>query len=126
MIPTRSMLIVLDTNVFRRDLMLRSTKSEILLDYARKTGGKFLMPQIVEEELRALYGRELRKQWVAAQEAQRLVSQLLFKQHVQEKEPETSGATERYMEFIRTNLRLVKPMGMVPYKDSYLPDLVSR
>jgi hypothetical protein len=119
-------LIVLDTNVFRRDLMLRSTKSEILLDYARKTGARFLMPQIVEEELRALYGRELRKQWVATQEAQREISQLLFKEHVQEKEIETSGATERYMEFIRTNLRVIKPLGIVPYKDSYLPDLVSR
>lgn len=120
------MLIVLDTNIFRRDLLLRSTKTEILLDYARKTGAKFLVPQIVDQELRALYCRELHEQWLSAQEAQLQVSMLLLKEHIQAVEPEASVASERYMAFIRTKLRIIKQQDIIPHKDSYLSDLIER
>src|ERR1035438_3442238 len=51
--------IVLDSNIFRADILLRSKEFDILLDYLDKTGSLFVMPQIILDEIKGLYKRTL-------------------------------------------------------------------
>ena len=55
--------IVLDTNIIARHRLLRSRTFEMLLDFVAKTRSRVILPQIVYQELGAVYKREVGK-WV--------------------------------------------------------------
>ena len=49
--------VVLDSNRFRQDIGLRSSRISVLLEYLRRMESKLVVPQIVWEELAANYER---------------------------------------------------------------------
>ena len=51
--------VLLDTNILRADIGVRSGRFDILRDYIRRTQSRILLPQLVYDEIRAVYSREL-------------------------------------------------------------------
>lgn len=52
------MLIILDTNILQEDWRLSSGRFRVLLEYATKSGARFVLPKIVYEEVVANFRRE--------------------------------------------------------------------
>jgi len=48
-------IIVLDTNIFQRNFLMRSSGFVVLLDYLSKTESRVVIPKVVFEELKANY-----------------------------------------------------------------------
>lgn len=117
--------IILDTNVFREDFWLQSHKSALLLDYLRKTGGRIIMPQIVWEEVGALFKRELLENLHKFASARRDVEKVL-----NDSIPETininpDAEVKRYREFLMARLNFTEE-SVVPYLAEYLQAVVMR
>lgn len=52
--------IILDSNIFKRDLKLKDKNFEILNDYLAKTNSSLILPKIVFEEIKNLYKKTLK------------------------------------------------------------------
>jgi len=72
------MIIILDTNIYRQDLMMKSHKFDILFDYIKKTHSKIVMPEIVHRELIAIYEREISGRLNDYRKAKRNLSGILI------------------------------------------------
>src|SRR4051794_31011923 len=77
-IELKFMDVTLDTNILRQDLRLKSSATRALMDYLHRTNSKILLPQIVYEEIAAIYKRDLVNQiGTFAKAAKALKSHLL-------------------------------------------------
>ncbi len=119
--------IILDTNVIRNDLMLKSHRFKILLDFALKTGSSIVLPIIVLDELKSLFKRELifriRKFENAVNELAYLLpdSKIL----VSNFEVEIDKTVDNYEQFILNKLNIFH-VEKIEYKDSYLKEIIKR
>ncbi|MCA1001010.1 PIN domain-containing protein [Bacillus thuringiensis] len=119
------MFIVLDANVIRKDFMLKTDDFANLFDYLVKTQSKILMPQIVFEEIQNLYRNEL----IGRQESYikffKSLNLLLTESFEPQNELSVEEETRKYMDYLKVTLDL-NEKDIVPYKESYLKEVVKR
>lgn len=117
--------VILDTNIFREDFMMASSKFKILFDYLKKTNSKIILPKIVYEEIAAVYERELNNRLQALQKAQGLLQRALIVSDLQEPKISINEEVKYYLDFLKVKLELTDN-DMIPYKDNYLSEIVYR
>jgi predicted nucleic acid-binding protein len=91
------MKIVLDTNILRQDLLLRSRKSEMLLDFAAKTRSQIILPQIVYQELESVYEREIARRLNEFQKARDSLRRSLLNFDIPDIEIEIEVQVSQYL-----------------------------
>lgn len=119
--------IVLDSNIFRGDILLRSKDFEILNDYLDKTSSGLLIPQIVFDEISGLYSRVLKDRIADFSKAANNITLTLTEEDTSFKprEIDVEAETEKYKEFIKSKFK-IKDRHILPYKNDYLTEIASR
>jgi hypothetical protein len=119
------MLIVLDTNIFVDDYMMRSSRFSMLLDYARKTETKIVLSKIVVDELAANYERLIRKHLSSLQDAAKALETFTFDVAAPQIAVDINDQVGRYLRFVKTRLG-VQDRDVVGYKEGYLEEVLNR
>jgi len=117
--------VVLDTNIFREDFLMDSSRFRILFDYLRKTDSKVVMPQIVYEEIAAVYEREISDRLEIFKKAKRNLEGALIDGEVQDFDISIAPEVKKYLGFLRSKLK-ISSKDIVSYKNSYLEEVVRR
>lgn len=119
--------IVLDSNIFRGDILLRSKDFEILLDYLDKTSSSLLFPQIILDEIAGIYARVLKDRVADLNKAVNNINLTLTDEDpsCKLKEIDIPGEVNKYKAFIKTKLKF-NDRYFLPYNNDYLPEIVSR
>lgn len=119
--------VMLDTNVLREDFLMNSSNSKILFDYLKKTNSKNVLTEIVYREIKAVYERELRDRYKEYIKAMEYFSRALVDKEimVENKKFNIEKSVEEYITYLKKTLRVVDEQ-IIPIKDSYLTDIVSR
>jgi len=115
--------IVLDTNIFRQDLLMNSTHFNLLFDYSEKTKSPIVVPEVVLEEVIELYKRELQGKITRLKEIQKNMKNLLVNGSIEENKVVIEEEAKKYKEHFFKKLAIKET---VVYKDSYLKELVRR
>lgn len=117
---------IIDTNIIRRDLKLNDKGFEILIDYLAKTNSKLILPSIVVEEIKGLYKRVLQERFEEyTKSVDKLKSTLLFIDMPDAPILDIEGDSNRYIDFIHGKFG-TSSSNIIPYKNEYLPELVTR
>lgn len=119
------MIVILDTNIIRQDLLLRSPKIDLLLDFLSKTRGRLVLPDITYQEVRAVYVREIKRHHSRLEKARCTLQDLTFDHKIPPVKLDDNAHAERYVQHLRKRLNLTDT-DIVPYKNEYLPDVVRR
>jgi hypothetical protein len=119
------MLIVIDTNIFIDDYMMRSARFAILLDYARKTEAKIVFPKIVADELAANYERVVRKHLSSLQDSTRALEAFTFDVVSPKIDVDINDQVRRYLRFVKMRLG-VQDKDVVGYREGYLEEVLDR
>lgn len=116
--------IILDTNILRSDFLLKSKHFKSLIDYSRKTGSVIVLPQLVLEELSALYEKNIRDCHKNAHSAFENLNSLL-KEPIATLTHNLSYETlcKEYIWYVERKLS-VHWLSKPDYKDYYLKQLV--
>ena len=118
--------VVLDTNIYVADFLMRSSHFELLFDYLSKTNSRILMPRIVYEELREQYRSRIDKHLLANEGTRRCLERMLVNFQVPSPiDLDVEDATEEYLRFVEAKLGLRKD-EIMPLRDSHLSELVGR
>ncbi len=117
--------IILDTNTLWSDPLLSSAYFERLKTYVIKTKSAIILPQIVREELGAVYKRELTKKLEAADKAVQELNRLLFAPFLLPDQLLIEALAETYISYIRKRLDFFYLIEL-EYRGEYLPELVNR
>ncbi|MBN2412421.1 DUF4935 domain-containing protein [candidate division KSB1 bacterium] len=117
--------IILDTNIFVADYKMLSHRFKILFDYLYRTKSSIIIPQLVLDELEAVYERELKNKIntfsIAIGNLERLLLESPFK--LQDIQVESEVAS--YIKFFKSKLELTKE-HIIDYQDSYLHNVMTR
>jgi hypothetical protein len=121
------MIIVLDTNILRKDFLLKSSKIEILNDFVSKTWrAAIVLPQIVYDELTELYKNELINHWNQIHKEVVSLEGLLINS---KKENTFSFDIAKEIEKFQTNfvsrLKLTN-QKIIPHNEKHLSELAKR
>lgn len=120
------MQIIIDTNIFRQDLFLRSRKSEMLIDYLSKTEHQLVLPEIVFREILALYKRTLVEKFGNILKGYDDLARVLFNPvDYQKPSLEIGEQLEAFENNLRKKLHIIDK-NIITIKNSHLPDLVNR
>ncbi len=119
------MRVILDTNIIRQDMLLRSPRVDLLLDFLSKTRGRLKIPDIVYQEIRALYVREIKRHHSQLEKSRRKLQDLIIDHDISHVELDMDAQADRYVQHLRNRLNLCDS-DIVPYKNDYLPDVVRR
>jgi rRNA-processing protein FCF1 len=118
--------IIIDTNIFRRDLKIKDRNFDILLDYLAKTNSKIIIPQIVLEEIKGLYKRLLLERTQDFKKAyEKLKSSLVITELNEIKSIPIENEIESYLSFLKERIGFSDDK-VILYKNEYLPELVNR
>jgi rRNA-processing protein FCF1 len=117
--------IVLDTNVIRQDMMLRGTRTGVVLDYVKKTRSKVVMPKVVYEEIEAVYERELARRLHKLRQGVEDVSSILMDGPIVARDVNLSKQVNEYMLHLRRTLDF-EESDIVPYKGEYIQEVMRR
>lgn len=117
--------VILDTNIFVQDFLMNSASFSLLLDYLKKTGSRILMPLIVYQELGEVYGSKLSTRLEAYEGARKLLERSLTDVQIPSLEIDIPSEVEKYLEFVKKRLK-VRDKDIVPFREHYLDDLVTR
>lgn len=119
--------IILDSNIYRSDFLLRSSDFDILLDYLRRTDSSIYFPQIVLDEIKELHKRSLRERTINARKAYNNLKLILTDESKIISPPllDENTESELYIEFLKTKLK-VSDKQILPPKDSYFAEVTNR
>jgi hypothetical protein len=119
--------IVLDSNIFRGDITLRSKEFDILLDYLSKTSSSVIVPQIIFDEIKGLYARTLGERTTELQKVSNNINLLMIdkSKYVPQYDFDCEKETLDYEKFVKNRL-LIKDRNIIPYNNDYLPIISSR
>ena len=119
------MIVILDTNILRQDFLLRSPKIDILLAFLLKVQGRLIIPDIVYQEIRGLYVREIQRHLKHIDDARCTLHDLLINKDIPPLQLDINAQTKLYLDHLRKRLRL-RDSDIVQYKKEYLDDVVHR
>ena len=119
--------IILDSNIFRSDITLRSKEFDVILDYLNKTHSSIIIPQIILDEIKGLYKRTLNER---KNEVLKNINNLNLlitddKKHLKINDVDTEIEIKKYEEHIINKLRVRKP-NIIPYNNDFLPIISER
>lgn len=118
--------IILDANIIRRDLKLKDSNLEILLDYLHRTNSRLVFPSIVIDEVKALYKRALIERYDEFKKSkEKLESTFLFAKLPDIPEIDIETDSEKYIEYLHSKLGTTEK-NIIHYKNEFLPELVNR
>jgi hypothetical protein len=119
--------VIFDTNIFRSDYLLRSKDFDILIDYLLKTESDLIVPQIVLDEIKGLYIRDMTERIEVLKKATNNFNLMLpaLESRIVTVEPDTIPAAEDYIKFIRKKFRILDRQ-IIPYNNDYLPEISTR
>lgn len=119
--------IVLDSNIYRSDLMLKSKDFDIMLDYIYKTNSSIILPQIILDEVTSLYKRTLTDKLNTFKSS--LVN---LKNIINDKDSlkdeiiiDPEKETEDYIKFLKKRLN-ISDKNILPYNNDFLPTIATR
>ncbi|WKZ65081.1 MAG: PIN domain-containing protein [Flavobacteriales bacterium] len=118
--------VVLDSNILRHHFSLNGSPIDLLVDYVTKTRSRVVLCSIVLEEARHNYRVELLARidkLKAAEKSLRGIPTTIAPIAVPS--PDIEGEVNHYVNCLHARL-CTKPNEVVPYKNEYLPDIVSR
>jgi hypothetical protein len=119
--------IVLDSNIFRGDFLLRSKDFEVLIDYLRKTNSSIILPQVILDEVKELYSRALKERLVTHNKAITNINIALADEskHLKAAEIDIDVEVKAYEAFIKSKLSIYD-RRILPYTDSFLKEISIR
>ncbi len=117
--------IVLDSNIFCSDFLMNSKKFQLVYDYLKKTNSKIIIPQLVFQEVAALYERELASRLGKYRTSKESLQIILIEKTMQEMQINYKEETERYLKFFKDKLK-ISDKDIFCYKDEYLKEIVKR
>jgi len=120
------MQIIIDTNILRQDLFLRSRKSEMLIDYLSKTEHQIILPEVVFREILALYKRTVVEKLGNVVKGHDDLARILSKP-VDYQKP--TFEIDDQLEIFEKNLRQkfhITDKEVIAINNAHLPDLVNR
>lgn len=119
--------IVLDSNIFRGDFLLRSKDFEVLIDYLKKTNSSIILPQIIIDEVKELYLRALKERLASYNKAATNINIALTDEskHLKLAEFDIESEVQGYEAFIRKKLSIYDRQ-ILPYTDSFLKEIANR
>ncbi len=116
--------IIFDTNIFYKDLLLKSGRFDILLDYAKKTNSIVVLSKIVFEEALAAYEQEVLGK-LSAFSALRNELSALTQIEIPELQVDISSKVQQYATRFQDRLG-INGERLVDYKSEYLQEVVRR
>jgi|GEM_PF-1662368 len=119
--------IILDSNIFRGDFLLRSKDFEVLIDYLKKTNSSIILPQIILDEVKELYSRALKERLANHSKAVTNINIALTDEskHLKAAEFDIESEVQAYEAFIKTKLSIYD-RRILPYTDSFLKEISNR
>ena len=119
--------IILDSNIYRNDFLLRSNDFEILLDYLGRTDSSIYFPQIVFDEIKELHKRALRERVLNASKANNNLKLVLTDVSKIVAQPilDENAESDLYIEFIKKRLK-ISDRHILPPKDNYFAEVTNR
>ncbi len=122
----KNMNIVIDTNIFRRDLKLKDKNFDILFDYLEKTNSKVILPKIVYEETIGLYERLIKERIDDYNKSLTKLNGTFINSKIEsDSKINIEFEKSEYENFLKDKLKL-SDNSIVPYKNEYLQELVNR
>jgi hypothetical protein len=119
--------IVLDSNIFRSDFLLRSKDFEVLMDYLTKTNSSIIMPQVILDEIKELYSRSLKDRLTLHNKSISNINLMLTSESnfLNAKELNVEFEATAYVAFLRKRLA-IRDAQILPYNDSFLKEVAHR
>jgi hypothetical protein len=118
--------ISIDSNIIRNDFFFKSKDFQILDDYLFRTGSQYVISEVVLQEVKQLYKKELIERIEGWKKSQSSVNNLLpYEVSSNIDKVDIDAESEKYMEFLRKTLRL-KDSNIIKFKNDYLRELVGR
>lgn len=121
------MRIILDTNILRNDYFFNSYQFRILQDFVRKTFSTIVIPEIVFDELVALYKRDLLFHERNIRKSQNNLESLLegTNIHFEKLKLDIDEVVKEYTEYIKNRLGKIN-VEFPEYQDLFLREVVRR
>src|SRR5438128_1785891 len=119
--------VILDSNIYRSDILLRSKEFDILLDYLDKTNSWLFIPQIILDEIKSLYERALSERYKELQKAINNINLVLTDsaQHLEIPVINILPESKKYLKFLEDKLN-IHPQSILPTKNEFLPEIIQR
>jgi hypothetical protein len=117
--------IILDTNIIQTDFLMKSVRFDILIDYSKKTRNKIVIPEIVLDELRENYKRELLSKIHQYSRAKGSLEKILTNISVPNISIDIDKEVKAYIEHVLSRLYVQKE-DIFRYKDEYLRGVIKR
>lgn len=118
--------IILDTNILRKDIKLKSKDFEVLIDYIKRTDSKIILSELVIKEISNLYRKMMSEKVEESRiRISKLNSLLINSQIPLLPEINLDKEVEEYINFLKEKLN-IKQANILPIENDFLPDLVER
>ncbi len=117
--------IVLDTNIFASDFLMKSHKFQILKSYLSKTGNNLLVPQIVREELISVYSRSVQDKALSLSKSLNNLNRILVKEQDKEQIFDIKKAIQEYKKYVEVKFKEFNAVE-IPYNNTNLEEIVRR
>lgn len=119
--------IILDSNIFRADILLRSKDFDVLNDFLRKTSSKLLIPQIILDEILGLYKRTLNERSQEAFKFNNNLNLMLIdsKMHIEFQNIDFEKEVNNYRNHLFKRLG-INTSNIISYNNELLPVIAKR
>lgn len=117
--------IILDTNIIQEDFLMKSVRFDILIDYSKKTKNKIVIPEIVLDELRENYKRELLSKMHQYSRSKGSLEKILIDINVPDISIDIDKLVKEYIAHILSRL-YVQEEDVFGYRDKYLRAVIKR
>ena len=119
--------IILDSNIYRSDFLLRSSDFDVILDYLVRTDSSIYLPQIVLDEIRELYKRALKERISNVNKANKNLKLILADDSlVTEQKPlDEIEESNRYINYVKNRFKITERQ-IIEHQDSYLAEITRR
>ncbi|KIO75189.1 hypothetical protein TH53_21900 [Pedobacter lusitanus] len=119
--------VILDSNIYRDDILLRSKYFDLLNDYLIKTNSSIVLPQIVLDETKELYLRALQQRQSKIRTNINELNLALIDKTIHNSPPtiDINLEVEKYELYIKRRLN-IKKEKVIPINNDFLPEIIKR
>jgi hypothetical protein len=119
--------IVLDSNIYHSDILLRSPDYNALLDYLVRTESSLILPQIILDEIKNLYKNTQTEKLSKYRNAVDNLNQTFCdnEKQIENIRIDIDAELVKYESFLKSKLN-IKPEDILPYENSFLPEISQR
>jgi len=118
--------VIVDTNIIRQSNYLRSQKFAAVFHYLQNTRSKLVIPEIVQQEVVALYGRDLGESYEKLQRQASKLQSMCFSGNAKvETDLDVGKEVSAYEAHIQSLIADQK-VQLLPYQDAFMREVVRR